>query len=216
MKLNELKPNEGSKKKRKRVGRGISAGQGKTAGRGMKGQNARAGGGTPLWHQGGNLPFFRRLPFKRGFTPPNRVEYSEVNLDRAALKNAFCQVYVTVFELIGVLVSKQHRHRTSVFSALRQVAGKVTPDNCLELIGNNSDAVRPPAGFCEAKCLRKECVQSESCKKRRRNRLFLHRDKEVIDPRFVKSVSKNHVPLGVGSILPPGSTPPRWTRSPTC
>jgi large subunit ribosomal protein L15 len=84
MKLNELKPNEGSKKKRKRVGRGISAGQGKTAGRGMKGQNARAGGGTSLWHQGGNLPFFRRLPFKRGFTPPNRVEYSEVNLDQLA------------------------------------------------------------------------------------------------------------------------------------
>lgn len=82
MKLNELKPNEGSKKNRKRVGRGISAGQGKTAGRGMKGQNSRAGGGTSLWHQGGNLPFFRRLPFKRGFTPPNRVEYNEINLDQ--------------------------------------------------------------------------------------------------------------------------------------
>lgn len=82
MKLHELKPNEGSKKNRKRVGRGISAGQGKTAGRGMKGQNSRAGGGTSLWHQGGNLPFFRRLPFKRGFTPINRVEYNEINLDQ--------------------------------------------------------------------------------------------------------------------------------------
>jgi large subunit ribosomal protein L15 len=82
MKLHDLKPNEGSKKHRKRVGRGISAGQGKTAGRGQKGQNARAGGGTSLWHQGGNLPFFRRLPFKRGFTPINRVEYNEVNLDQ--------------------------------------------------------------------------------------------------------------------------------------
>jgi large subunit ribosomal protein L15 len=82
MKLHELKPNEGSKKNRKRVGRGISAGQGKTAGRGMKGQNARAGGGTSLWHQGGNLPFFRRLPFKRGFTNINRVEYNEINLDQ--------------------------------------------------------------------------------------------------------------------------------------
>jgi len=81
MKLHELKPNEGSKKNRKRVGRGISAGQGKTAGRGQKGQNARAGGGTSLWHQGGNLPFFRRLPFKRGFTNINRVEYNEINLD---------------------------------------------------------------------------------------------------------------------------------------
>ena len=82
MKLHELQPNEGKTKNRKRVGRGISAGQGKTAGRGMKGQKARAGGGTSLWHQGGNLPFFRRLPFKRGFTNINRVEYNEVNLDQ--------------------------------------------------------------------------------------------------------------------------------------
>ena len=84
MKLNDLKPQEGSKKNRKRVGRGQGAGQGKTAGRGTKGQGARAGGGTRLYHQGGNLPFFRRLPFIRGegFSPPNRVEYNEVNLDQ--------------------------------------------------------------------------------------------------------------------------------------
>jgi large subunit ribosomal protein L15 len=88
MKLHELQPNEGKMKKRKRVGRGISAGQGKTAGRGMKGQNARAGGGTSLWHQGGNLPFFRRLPFKRGFTNINRVEYNEVNLDQLGVFGA--------------------------------------------------------------------------------------------------------------------------------
>jgi len=82
MKLHDLKPNKGAKKKRKRVGRGTAAGQGKTAGRGTKGQGARAGGGTRLYHQGGNLPFFRRLPFIRGkgFTPINRVEYLEVNL----------------------------------------------------------------------------------------------------------------------------------------
>ncbi len=82
MKLHDLKPQEGSKKERKRVGRGIAAGQGKTAGRGTKGQGARSGGGTRLYHQGGNLPFFRRLPFIRGkgFTPINRVEYNEVNL----------------------------------------------------------------------------------------------------------------------------------------
>jgi large subunit ribosomal protein L15 len=84
MKLHDLKPQEGSKKNRKRVGRGISAGQGKTAGRGTKGQGARAGGGTRLYHQGGNLPFFRRLPFVRGkgFTPINQIEYNEVNLDQ--------------------------------------------------------------------------------------------------------------------------------------
>ena len=86
MKLHDLKPNQGSKKNRKRVGRGISAGQGKTAGRGTKGQGARAGGGTRLYHQGGNLPFYRRLPFVRGkgFTPINRVEYNEINLERLA------------------------------------------------------------------------------------------------------------------------------------
>jgi large subunit ribosomal protein L15 len=82
MKLNDLKPNEGATKRRKRVGRGTSAGQGKTAGRGMKGQGARAGGGTRLYHQGGNLPFYRRLPFKRGFTPRTQVIYNEINLDQ--------------------------------------------------------------------------------------------------------------------------------------
>lgn len=84
MKLHDLKPQEGSKKNRRRVGRGISGGQGKTAGRGTKGQGARAGSGGHLYHQGGNLPFFRRLPFVRGkgFTPLNRVEYNEVNLDQ--------------------------------------------------------------------------------------------------------------------------------------
>jgi large subunit ribosomal protein L15 len=84
MKLHDLKPNQGSKKNKKRVGRGTAAGQGKTAGRGTKGQGARTGGGTRLYHQGGNLPFYRRLPFVRGkgFTPINRVEYNEINLEK--------------------------------------------------------------------------------------------------------------------------------------
>jgi large subunit ribosomal protein L15 len=84
MKLNDLMPNPGSKKNRKRVGHGISAGQGKTAGRGQKGQNARTGEGGRLYRQGGNLPFFRRLPFIRGkgFTPPYSVTFNEINLDQ--------------------------------------------------------------------------------------------------------------------------------------
>jgi large subunit ribosomal protein L15 len=82
MKLHDLKPRPGAKKSRKRVGRGISAGQGKTAGRGTKGQGARAGSGGKLYHQGGNLPFFRRLPFKRGFTNVNRISWYEVNLEQ--------------------------------------------------------------------------------------------------------------------------------------
>ena len=86
MKLNDLMPNEGAKKVGKRKGHGISAGQGKTAGRGTKGLGARAGSGGHLYRQGGNLPFFRRLPFMRGegFTPPARVKYNEVNLDQLA------------------------------------------------------------------------------------------------------------------------------------
>jgi large subunit ribosomal protein L15 len=84
MKLNDLKPNPGAKKERKRVGHGIAAGQGKTAGRGTKGQKARTGEGGHLYRQGGNLPFFRRLPFIRGkgFTPPYTTEFNEVNLDQ--------------------------------------------------------------------------------------------------------------------------------------
>lgn len=84
MKLHDLVPNSGSKKNRKRVGRGISAGQGKTAGRGTKGQGSRSGEGGHLYRQGGNLPFYRRLPFMRGqgFTPRNQVVYNEVNLDQ--------------------------------------------------------------------------------------------------------------------------------------
>jgi large subunit ribosomal protein L15 len=80
MKLNDLRPNEGSKKKRKRVGRGISAGQGKTAGRGTKGQGARSGGGKGIYFEGGQLPLARRLPYKRGFTNINKVYYKPVNL----------------------------------------------------------------------------------------------------------------------------------------
>ncbi|MFN7035457.1 MAG: 50S ribosomal protein L15 [Bellilinea sp.] len=88
MKLNDLKPNEGARKDRKRVGRGISAGKGKTSGRGTKGQGSRSGEGGHLYRQGGNLPFYRRLPFMRGegFTPPVQVEYNEVNLAQLAAK----------------------------------------------------------------------------------------------------------------------------------
>ncbi len=68
MKAHDLKPRPGATHRKKRVGRGISAGQGKTAGRGTKGEGARTGSGGHLYRQGGNLPFFRRLPFKRGFS----------------------------------------------------------------------------------------------------------------------------------------------------
>jgi large subunit ribosomal protein L15 len=86
MQLNDLKPNPGSKQNKKRVGRGHASGTGKTAGRGTKGHNSRSGGGVRLYHQGGNLPFYRKLPFLRGegFTPINRVEYTVINLEKLA------------------------------------------------------------------------------------------------------------------------------------
>ena len=80
MKLHELKPVEGARKNRKRVGRGMSSGHGKTSGRGHDGQNSRSGGGVGPVFEGGQLPLFRRIP-KRGFNNINRKEYAIVNLD---------------------------------------------------------------------------------------------------------------------------------------
>jgi large subunit ribosomal protein L15 len=79
MKLHELTPAEGSRKARKRVGRGIGSGMGKTATRGHKGQNARSGGGVRPGFEGGQNPLYRRLP-KRGFTNTFRKEFAIVNL----------------------------------------------------------------------------------------------------------------------------------------
>jgi large subunit ribosomal protein L15 len=84
MKLHDLQPAPGAKKKRMRKARGIAAGKGKTAGRGTKGQNARSGGGVRPYFEGGQLPLVRRLPYKRGFRNRYRVEYVPVNLGRIA------------------------------------------------------------------------------------------------------------------------------------
>lgn len=84
MKLHDLRPSDGAKKKRKRVGRGPGAGQGKTAGRGTKGQKARSGGGKGVYFEGGQLPLARRLPYKRGFTNIRKIYYTPVNLKSLA------------------------------------------------------------------------------------------------------------------------------------
>jgi large subunit ribosomal protein L15 len=102
MKAHDLKPRPGATKRRKRVGRGIAAGQGKTAGRGTKGEGARTGSGGHLYRQGGNLPFFRRLPFKRGFSNFRRVEWSEVNLGRLAAFAADSEITPDVLAEAGL------------------------------------------------------------------------------------------------------------------
>lgn len=84
MNLHEMKPAYGARKSRKRLGRGIGSGFGKTSGKGHKGQNARSGGGTRLGFEGGQTPLFQRLP-KRGFTNINRKDYSVVNVEKLNL-----------------------------------------------------------------------------------------------------------------------------------
>jgi len=80
MKLHELRPNEGSTKAKKRLGRGTASGTGKTSGKGHKGQNARSGGGVRPGFEGGQLPLFRRLP-KRGFSNAMfKKEYATINV----------------------------------------------------------------------------------------------------------------------------------------
>src|SRR5437667_32790 len=80
MRIDELKPPAGSTRKRVRIGRGHGSGKVKTGGKGTKGQNARTGGGVPPYFEGGQLPLIRKLPYRRGFRNPFRVEFREVNV----------------------------------------------------------------------------------------------------------------------------------------
>lgn len=106
MKLNELKPVEGSKHYKKRVGRGIGSGMGKTSTRGHKGQNARSGGGVRPGYEGGQTPVFKRLP-KRGFTNVNHKDYAIVNVE---MLNQFEAGSVVDFEALAQkgLVKKEY------------------------------------------------------------------------------------------------------------
>ncbi|NJK78592.1 MAG: 50S ribosomal protein L15 [Chloroflexaceae bacterium] len=82
MKLHDLRPNKGSTKKSKRIGRGYGSGKGKTGGKGMMGQKARSGPNPYRTFEGGQNRLVKRMPFKRGFTNIWRIEYQVVNLDR--------------------------------------------------------------------------------------------------------------------------------------
>lgn len=118
MKLHELKPAEGSRKTRNRVGRGIGSGNGKTAGKGHKGQNARSGGGVRPGFEGGQMPLFQRLP-KRGFTNINRKDFAVVNLDKL---NSFAE---------GTEVTPELLLETGVISKLKSGV-KILGDGQLE------------------------------------------------------------------------------------
>jgi len=146
VKLHDLKPTEGATKKRKRVGRGIAAGQGKTAGRGTKGQNARSGGGVRPYFEGGQLPLVRKLPFARGvgFSDPWRVKFTPVNLARLDVfekgtdvtPEALCAAGIikSTDELVVVLgrgeldrplTVKAHRFSTSAKEKIERAGGLV-------------------------------------------------------------------------------------------
>jgi large subunit ribosomal protein L15 len=144
MQLHDLRSPKGARRRRNRVGRGIAAGQGKTAGRGTKGQAARSGGTKGPYFEGGQLPLVRRLPFKRGFTNIFRVQYVPVNLYRldnfaasqevtpeslaaaGIIKSASLPVAILGSgEIDRPLLVKAHRFSASARSKIEQAGGSV-------------------------------------------------------------------------------------------
>lgn len=107
MKLHDLKPAKGAHRKRTRVGRGIAAGQGKTSGRGQKGQGSRSGGVKGPYFEGGQLPFVRRLPFKRGFNNLFRIVHQEVNVEKLAAFKKGAEVNPATLAAAGLIDSAE-------------------------------------------------------------------------------------------------------------
>ena len=102
MKLHELSPNEGAKKKAFRVGRGHASGNGKTSGKGHKGQNARSGGGVRPGFEGGQMPIYRRLP-KRGFKNIFAKQYVSINVEALNSLEAGTEVTAEVLKKMGII-----------------------------------------------------------------------------------------------------------------
>lgn len=107
MKLHELSSPRGARKPRRRLGRGLGSGRGTTAGKGTKGQKARAGGGVPPYFEGGQLPLVKRLPYRRGFNNPNRIEFRPVNLAALARFEAGSIVGPDQFVEAGLLDDRE-------------------------------------------------------------------------------------------------------------
>ena len=105
MKLNEMKYNDGARHTTKRLGRGQGSGQGKTAGKGHKGQNARSGGGVAIGFEGGQTPIFKTFP-KVGFTNVNRLEYAIVNLSDLNKFEDGANVNYEVLKQAGIVKKK--------------------------------------------------------------------------------------------------------------
>jgi large subunit ribosomal protein L15 len=107
MRMHELSAPKGATRDRIRIGRGHGSGKVKTGGKGTKGQNARAGGGVPPYFEGGQLPLIRKLPYRRGFRNPFRVDFREVNVKDLAEFPAGATVGPEEFEVAGVVRGKR-------------------------------------------------------------------------------------------------------------
>ena len=105
MRINDAQPQKGSKKRPRRVGRGISAGQGASAGLGMRGQNSRSGAGTRPGFEGGQQPLYRRVPKLKGFPIINRKEYTTINVSRLTSLSANTEVTLTSLKEAGVITA---------------------------------------------------------------------------------------------------------------
>jgi large subunit ribosomal protein L15 len=105
MRLNDLRPQKGSKKRRRRVGRGIAAGQGASAGLGMRGQKSRSGSGTRPGFEGGQQPLYRRIPKLKGFPLLNRKRYTVINVEKLAELSANTEVNVASLRAAGILTA---------------------------------------------------------------------------------------------------------------
>lgn len=105
MRLNDVRPQKGSKKRRRRLGRGVSAGQGASAGKGMRGQKARSGGSTRPGFEGGQQPLYRRIPKLKGFPLAHRKKYTTINVEKLASLAPNSEVTLTSLKEAGILTA---------------------------------------------------------------------------------------------------------------
>jgi len=138
VKLHDLKPAPGSRKAKRRVGRGIAAGQGKTAGRGTKGQKARAGGKIPAWFEGGQTPLHQRIPKLRGFKNKFKIEYEVVNVGDIARLVELGELEGG--EMPGAKPSKKGAAPITVNQEILRAAGLVRRlDRPMKVLGGGGD-----------------------------------------------------------------------------
>lgn len=156
MRLHELQAPEGSTRERIRIGRGHGSGKVKTGGKGTKGQNARAGGGVPPYFEGGQLPLIRKLPYRRGFRNPFRVDYREVNVKDLSEFPAGATIGPDEFEIAGVVRGKRGPIKVlglgelSVKLTVRAHKFSASARQKIEAVGGSVELIEHAAAHAEA------------------------------------------------------------------